>query len=185
MVCKEGETPTVTYSFNNGDKRTYKSKYSPIEVEGREGLVTGTKNSSNSGYEIKVAILRGGNSTFGNYIIKDYKIEASPIGSPYPMYLSFTNCDGSTSSPGFADSYQILSTDGSKNCPLPRTNKCSLVIKHKGLIIFQDQGECPVSFNVQCGRCKDDEIECKSSKYPYFCCHSCEEMTNKVRSIKF
>lgn len=203
--CNQGDKPIIKYRFQGDTKdRIFRSRYAPIEVQAKETPVEGSDKYSNEGYKLK--FVNPSNPNFvGEYIVLDYQIfevsnsffggdpntvryQAAFIfcgekghtknGLPCTGYLPYVNClrdyNVSTRSP-------IIDT--TVRCPNSSSKRCSIIIEHKGIIVFQDQGNCPATYSVQCGKCSDGQHECESKIYPYYCCNSCADTANKIRNL--
>ena len=61
---------------------------------------------------------------------------------------------------------------------------CKLVVSHKGNILYEEEGECPLEFNVVCDDdCPPGYLKCKSDKYPGYCCLPCKETAFKIQNL--
>lgn len=80
------------------------------------------------------------------------------------------------------------------NCgDMPRDRKqCKITVNAiGGGLLINEQGNCPVSYDVACDSdCPPDTVRCSSDAYPGYCCISCSEIkgeiiaiTNQVRSF--
>jgi hypothetical protein len=202
--CKDGDKPIVKYSFNGGTQRMFKTKLSPIDIEVKESPVDGSNNSNAEGYGVGF-VPGNGNGSFQWFTVTDHKIIQIPTSIPdvygYLPRIALklcgqkkfniiqpSVCNGADLYTGCLATVLIASNlqiDLNRKCPSPDKKRCSILVTHKGKIIYSDQGDCPVSFIVKCGKCEENEIECPSIVYPYYCCHSCAEISAKVRAIKF
>ncbi|MBE9054166.1 hypothetical protein IQ243_28000 [Nostocales cyanobacterium LEGE 11386] len=200
--CKDGDKPIVKYRFNGGKERIFKSEFAPIDIESKSVPVEGSSDYKSQGYAINITAVNGSPQ---DYRIVDHftRTLGVQIGSFSPdsvflfvmqcgetSYLKRNPCDGELNKElgclaraynlnpgGFTLNYNV-------GCPNPNNTRCSLVVKHKGIIIFTDQGDCPCTFKVQCGKCEDDEIECKKPIYPGYCCVKCSEMKSGIIAAK-
>lgn len=186
MVCQSGDSPTVEYKFGNGSLRRYKTELAPIEVQSKLAPVEGSNNFSNDGFEFSF-VPGGSGGVRSTGIIRDYRLFESIaarvnfgenfsgiefIGCGQTRFGNTTSCDVTSF---------IINT--SKKCPSPQIQRCSIEIKHKGIIIFQDQGDCPCIFQIQCGKCPEGSIECSKPTYPGYCCLSCSEIKSEIKSM--
>ena len=78
-----------------------------------------------------------------------------------------------------------VSFDYTKKCPESNDNKnrCSIQVLYQGLVIFQDQGDCPINFSVSCGNCPEGTEEHKTSAYPGYCCMDCASIAAEIRGL--
>lgn len=182
MVCEAGDKPIITYRFGNGNNRIYQSQFSPIEIITKDTPANGTSNFREEGYTLRFQSTQCNGSNC-NSIVRDYIVE------PYENTIAVRvrNCFSNT----FAiDSSLVVLNTPNKNitvldnpkCPSSSNKRCSILVTYNNLVIFQDQGDCPCTFEVQCGKCKDGEIECKKSTYPGYCCISCAEIRGGIKA---
>jgi hypothetical protein len=189
--CNEGDKPTVRYKFGNGGYRQFKSDYSPIDVTVKSVPIPNTDNYNGVGYRIN--FYSPNNFTTVEAIVTDhytYVIESET--NPDSRYgITWINC-GDTAFQGAGNPYpgvnfrpSSLIIDTTVNCPSSqqKNSRCSIIVTHEGVTIFQDQGDCPIEHEVQCGNCPDGNIECKKSGYPGYCCIPCEELANKIHNL--
>ncbi|MEY2859283.1 MAG: hypothetical protein RLZZ74_3596, partial [Cyanobacteriota bacterium] len=78
-----------------------------------------------------------------------------------------------------------LVIDSTIKCPIAGKDRCAIQVFNtkSGELIFQDQGDCPCVFEVQCGNCPDEHIECKANHYPGYCCIPCESISQKIHNL--
>lgn len=202
IYCDEGDRPIIKYRFQGDTKdRTFKSKYASIEVITKETPIGSSSDYREEGYAIDPF---PNNSSRNWIIVRDHKFFTIPgnlwqgfNGSPHQVaiigcgqttftkvancsaHIAMSYCDCLVTS--IADSYILINTD--IKCDTAKNKRCSIEIKHKGLIIFQDQGNCPVTYSVQCGKCPDGQHECESKIYPYYCCNSCADTASKIKKL--
>lgn len=61
---------------------------------------------------------------------------------------------------------------------------CRLIISYQGEILHEEEGECPLEFEVVCDKdCPKEYLKCKSNKYPGYCCLPCKKTANKIRAL--
>ena len=179
--CKVGDKPIVKYKFGDDTKyRIFKSQYAPIDVVTKTTPVEGTGNYNNEGYE--VTFYSPNNFKFVSFIVKDWRTVDTG------RYIEFQRiaCGKNVFGTGVTeiDPNRAITFDYTKKCTPPvDSQRCSIEISHKGIILFQDQGKCPLDYSVQCGKCPDGQHECESNIYPYYCCNSCGETAAKIRSL--
>lgn len=204
--CTEGQKPKVIYKFANGVEREFNSKYAPIEVITSNKPLRGSDNFGGTAYTIEFwqdDPFTGYFSRLENIIdwevYQIYKQVFERVGYKWYRYISFWVCGendwrrsgnnntktdqrpwGNKATIIFQpETLQIIPTGG---CP-SAINKCSIKVLYKGLVIHQDQGDCPVTYRVKCGNCEENEIECKSNHYPGFCCIPCSEVVNRLNTM--
>ena len=198
--CNQGDKPIIKYRFQGDTKdRIFKSKYAPIDVEIKEAPANATENNNREGFALKYTVTGS-----VEYVVTDYILFKTPSGvfgvnapeftyrlawlgcgqkqykkstSECTGYLRYTNC---LEAIVWTDNFVV---DPTVKCPSPLPRRCSIIVKHKGIILLEDQGNCPVSHSVQCGKCPDGQHECESNIYPYYCCNSCGETAAKIRSL--
>lgn len=183
--CRGGEQPKVKYKFANKNERVYQSNYAPIDVSIKESPKNiDTNNYSNEGFKIKYTI------TDGNKLREDlviaYNIGWNPEFGGYWGLRTIT-CDRPNlpmqTSGGIAIYPDSIIIDSSVKCPSSTHKKCTIEVKHKGIIIYSDQGNCPCTFSVQCGKCLDGQHECSHSGYPGYCCIDCASTASKINNL--
>ncbi|MBD2503131.1 hypothetical protein [Anabaena azotica] len=192
VYCQSGDKPTVKYKFNNQKERIYRSQFSPIEVIAKNLPLEATSTYLNEGFLINYRSVSCTNFNCAA-IVHDWYAETDRFGYGELYYIP---C-GQTSYPKNADGSRRLIaflTVGKINdqwafpnysikCPSTNKQRCSIQILHNGLIIFQDQGDCPVTFSVSCGNCPDGQEEHKTSTYPGYCCMDCASLEAEIRTI--
>ncbi|MFN6484630.1 MULTISPECIES: hypothetical protein [unclassified Nostoc] len=203
MVCTKGDKPTITYKFGTGNDRIYQAQYAPIDIVTGTLPIDATANYKNAGYQINFQSPQG---QFGyiSAIVVDYQIIYYPGGNQFdPLrgyYIAFIGC-GSTSfavnspSKGMPTDYGGLVLSASMTtgvidsintnikCASPNSNRCTFQVFSNNLLLFQDQGNCPCTYTIQCGRCPEGTCECASPIYPGYCCNDCESSAASIRSI--
>lgn len=192
MYCQLGQKPIIKYKFGNGSERVYRSRYAPIEVITKPRPLGTTDNFSEKGYRID--FLQLSPTIFNNdYIVHDYEIfsygQKNYIAKIRCGFNDWDRISGQTGFPWgdkFVQELDIttLRVNSNQNCATQRNSKCSIQIIHENTVIFQDQGECPVTFSVQCDDCADDEIKCKKASYPGYCCIKCSEVSFGLQLIE-
>ncbi|MBD2344171.1 hypothetical protein [Anabaena subtropica] len=66
----------------------------------------------------------------------------------------------------------------------PPEDICRLEVRNtNGDLIFSASGKCPIPFKVACGNCPPGQIECKSNKYPGYCCIPCQGTAAKINNL--
>lgn len=201
--CKKGDKPVIKYQFNGGAERIFKSKYAPIDVISKETPIIASENYNTKGYGISYIGLNG-NGTRSDWVVTDHIIFNLPQGvdtiwgttpriaikrcddksfrkvqdcNSYVAYR-YTNCLDTS-----LINMQDLRIDLTKKCPQETKKRCSIVVLYKGLTIWSDQGDCPISFSVQCGNCPDGQHECESNVYPFYCCSDCAGTAAKINNL--
>lgn len=188
--CKQGEKATVVYSFNNGNENRFVTENTPIDVATYQKRINTTSNYNEEGYTLN--FYSPNNRITQDYTIRDHIIfQVIDTTGKLLTAISWINCDafdfhrradGELSGPDIDTSTLIYKPE--IKCPKPLTNKCSIEVKHKGIIIFQDQGDCPVGFSVICGDCPEGTFKCNATGYPGYCCLPCEPIASSIKTIK-
>ena len=61
---------------------------------------------------------------------------------------------------------------------------CKIKISSRGKILYEDEGDCPLRFEVVCDEdCPKGYLKCASNKYPGYCCLPCKPTANKIRAL--
>ena len=191
MTCSTGDKPIITYKFGNGNNRIYKSDFSPIEIISKAAPVISGENFNNDGYQLQVRSLQYSGGA-GDIIVKDYMtFYQGNILYFTAIYCGQTdyprNQDGSLGALIALNNGNPAITrnpDPAVKCPgIPPLPRCSLQIMHNGQLLFQDQGECPVVYDVQCTKCPEGTCECPTPNYPGYCCLDCASTAASIRAI--
>ena len=188
QYCVEGSSPIVKYKFGTGGYKQFKSEVSPIEVTIQSFPIPNTDNYNGEGFKVSFRVANDPNRTIELFLL-DYKFEDLPPGLGYPpdaKNMRFMECGDKEFNPGAIGCLtSTLQINYSIKCPTPSNSRCAIQVfnLNKGLV-FQDQGDCPVDFEVQCGNCPDGFIECQTSTYPGYCCLSCSEVKGEIIAIK-
>lgn len=187
--CKNGDKPTVKYKFGTGGFRIFKAEISPIDVKQKEAPIPSTSDYNNEGFGVRAAIYNYSEPTI-TLTVRDYKVTDIRPDQPFyggsNRYVYFQNCDEEKINEDISyaldmSTFEIL--DNTK-CSNSKDKRCSLqVFDSEGNMIFQDQGDCPCEFEVQCGNCPENTIECKTSHYPGYCCIPCVPTANKIDNL--
>lgn len=191
--CKSGEKATVNYSFK-GVSKSYvvAANNTPIDVNTYQKRINAGGTFSTGGFTVR--FYSPNNRATVAWAVHDYLVYPSPdfdYGVNYegisPWFCGdfdfLRDADGKPRGTGVdITTIERLSTP---TCTAPLTaNRCSIEVKSKGIIIFQDQGECPVSFNVICGEdCPSGTLKCPQSGYPGYCCLPCDEIAAGIKAI--
>lgn len=186
VYCQEGDKPTIKYKFSGQNEKIHFSEYAPIDVVTKEIPVEGTQNYVNDGFGI--AFRSGSCSGLTcNFVVQDYYIEYPPgdFAKVFIMPCGQTTFSNSATSinrgeivPG-----QLLIVNPNQKCPAPGKKRCSIQVLYNNILVFSDQGDCPVSFSVQCGNCPPGTEEHKSPAFPGYCCLECENIASQIRQI--
>ncbi|PHM05789.1 hypothetical protein, partial [Nostoc sp. 'Peltigera malacea cyanobiont' DB3992] len=153
--CKIGDKPKITYQFREGQPITYQSNISPIEVTTGVSPKNSTSNYNSQGYRITFNSPQGAYGQI-QFTVIDYELFHISEGPSAGDYIAIIPC-GSTSFPYDANgnlvSYVITSPvviDNTVKCPSVNSNSniCNLKILSDGKILFQAEGNCPVTFTV-------------------------------------
>lgn len=65
----------------------------------------------------------------------------------------------------------------------PAAPQTEIIVTANGLTIFNDQGNTPCTFTVQCGKCPPGTVECSSPGYPGYCCIPCASMAQRINNL--
>lgn len=191
--CKAGEKATVNYSFKGVEKSyAVAANNTPIDVNTYQNRINATGNFNPQGFRLRYYSPNNRSTPDGAVLAYqifpsldyDYGVNYEGISVWNCGAFDFTrNPDGSLNGAGCDIS--TIYTDNSMKCASPLTgNRCSIEVKRNGIIIFQDQGECPVSFDVVCGEgCPTGTLKCPQSGYPGFCCVPCTEIATGIKAI--
>ena len=201
--CNIGDEPTVRYKFNGQTEKVFESQYAPIDVITKTVPIEGSNNYKPDGYGIGYVPLNG-NGTYYWFNVVDHKIFNIPAGvnpiwgtTPRIAMMScgqttfskLLNC-GTSATDYYVECLSTLLFNGSldidpnRKCPTPASRqRCSIQIIYNGLTIFQDQGNCPVTFTVSCGNCPPGTEEHKTNTYPGYCCFDCNSILSEVKGI--
>ncbi|MEQ9355117.1 hypothetical protein [Coleofasciculus chthonoplastes] len=193
--CNNSVKALVTYTFKgeSNSKKRFETKKTPIEVEAGSKPIPAGENYNAEGFEIY--FYSPNNRRWIRSIVQDYLIY--PISSPgrYSQYnyagIAMWGCgqsdfqrvsDGTVVGPGIdVDSLQI---DTSVKCPVPPVpmeSICHLKVLHQGIVIHQDQGECPVNWTIDCDPCPPNTIRCVEGGKVR--CVPCSELLNPLKQI--
>jgi hypothetical protein len=184
MACKVGQKPKILYQFKDGVQRVFQSDLSPIEVIAKAAPVKATANYNRRGYTIQFYSTNNYQTlrlaVVDHYIV-EYPGETDPkwkygiywLGCNYPIY------EGVNVNPN------TLIIDNSKGCPSPQKEKSSIIVSAGGRTIFQDQGDAPLSYKIQCGNCPDGQSEMKINKHPGYCCIDCQSVAQEIAALRY
>lgn len=202
--CADKDKATVIYKFNDSEEKRYiaEEEYLPLGVkEEKTRLNTGVKSYSEHYFD-------GDNP--GSYA---FTIEAPPEVPPdaeVEIYLESAVWDDYGGIGSYSTGYGIVQgydgepilvgtghlIEGTVTNVLPTEcyarisldwrykNGCKLVISHEGKVLYEEEGECPLKFEVGCeDECPPGYLKCSSNKYPGYCCIHCKGTANKIRSL--
>lgn len=65
----------------------------------------------------------------------------------------------------------------------PAPPQTEIIVTANGLTIFNDQGNTPCTFTVQCGDCPPGTTKCNSPGYPGYCCIPCNSMAQRINNL--
>lgn len=189
MTCEIGDKPIVKYKFGTGELRNFKTEISPIDVRTKEVPIPATGDYKEDGLAFRLTVYNYSSPTI-DFVVRDYKVvEIRPEqpfygGSNRYIYIQDCNSDEIDENTAYAvDMSTFQPLDGIK-CENAKNKRCSIqVFDLGGSVIFQDQGDCPCSYEVQCGNCPSGNIECKKAAYPGYCCIPCQELANKIHNL--
>lgn len=206
MFCKKDDKPIIKYKFAGQTEKKYKSKFAPIEVIQRTVPIPASDNYNPRGFGLRVYPVNTGHYVTG--VVLDYEIFHNPN---FPFFdtvssiacgekgydvlndedcirfgLQYTKCRLNCYD---IDPTKEVSIDNSFRCPQPMKDRCSFQVFYNNLIIFQDQGNCPLELEVICDDCPQGAIRCEQINYPGYCCLPCgvksevASLTAIVRSL--
>lgn len=183
QYCGENDKPIVKYKFGTGGYRRFKSDYSPIEVDVKQAPVENTGEYESEGYELSFVSPNNSNRVLV-YTVLDYKYIPLPeYGQDYGE-MRMQQCGESKMAEfGPVCDPRTITINPNIHCPVAGKNKCSIQIQYNGSVIYQDQGDCLCEFEVQCGNCPSGYIECKTNKYPGYCCIPCQGTAAKIHNL--
>lgn len=180
--CKLGEKARVTYNFKNQPSVTYETDTSPIEVTTASASKNNTSNYNPEGYQITFNSPQGAYGTITATVI-DYKIAYVDMGAYHPYtgyYINIIRCGSTTfppdtqGLPGTKMTNLDMNIDTTVKCPVsaePSSQVCNIKISNNGTVLFQADGDCPVSFTVACGdECPEGYCKIDCETYPGYCC---------------
>ncbi|PAX52853.1 hypothetical protein [Brunnivagina elsteri] len=186
--CLEGDKPIVKYKFGTGEYRKFKAETSPITIISKTEAIPNTGAYSNLGYQVlyySVNNLR----TEGEAVL-DYRLRSDPlliqIYGSNAREINLWRCGETDWDTGWSGcDITTLVIDPNIKCPIAGKQRCAIQIfnAENNNLIFQDQGDCPCVFEVQCGNCPDEHIECKVSHYPGYCCVPCASTSNSIHNL--
>jgi hypothetical protein len=203
MVCSVGDKPIVKYRFNNGVERIYQSQFAPIEIVTQTTPVEANSVYNREGYGLTVSAVNGSINNLP--VVAHELIQVPPApGSVFPSggtFLRYMRCGEITwrrydpctdpfhiASGCWNMDYNMnpgtFSINPNTKCPSANLERCSLIVKYNGLILHQDQGNCPVTYEVVCGNCPEGQEEHKINTYPGYCCFDCAGMKQEITSLK-
>ncbi len=184
MSCNIGDKPIVKYKLGTGNYKYFKSDFSPIEVVSKTTPIANTDNFDGEGFEI--SFYSTNNFRTITTTVTDYRTVDTGGGDPAFRYeIYWANCGSKIiQESGVNYDPSTLVVNRNIKCLESLKNRCSIIIKYQEKIIFQDQGDCPIEFEIQCGNCPDGYTECKTSTYPGYCCLPCNEVKNEIITIK-
>jgi len=188
--CNIGDKPKVYFQFNNEGQQIYQSNVAPIDVSSQTVPLNVSSQYNTNGYQITF------NSPQGAYgqiqiVVVDYQL----FTYQGVNYIYGIPC-GETSFPAKTPEYGAVITspvviDTTVHCPPSNTKKkCNIQVFNSGSVIFQAQGDCPVTFQVACGNCPGGQMESSSPNYPGYCCLDCgsiegqlSQLINQIKSL--
>jgi hypothetical protein len=187
--CNTGDKPIIKYRFQGDTKdRIFKTKFAPITIDIKEQPINSGSYAS-EGMKINYIITDGDKPR--SAIVLAYRVDYYNFFGGYWGLLTINCGEAKQSFPanptaisqGTAIYPNSIVVDTSVKCPVAANKRCSIEINYNGLVIFQDQGNCPVTYSIQCGNCPNDQHECESKIYPYYCCNSCADTANKINNL--
>lgn len=185
--CEEGDKPRIEYKFNDKDKQIYKPGFAPIEVV----LDKAIKNNYGEDYNAEGFTIV--TETGQEVTIINYRLRPTEFGSASGYDIQYWSCghddwdnrqpDGSYSVWGRLES-PIARIDKTKKCPPPiPPQDCIIKVLYQGQLLFSQRGECPIDYTVICGNCPPGYKECKTNRYPGYCCTKCSDVASKINNL--
>jgi hypothetical protein len=179
QYCEIGNKPKVEYK-KDGQVYTYLSDKSPIDIV----LDKVQKNQYGDDYNAEgytIQFSNGGEITVINHRTSGNTIQYWSCGSTdwdnrqadgtYPVWYNL---------PG-----AITQIDRSKGCPPPIPPQDYIIkISHEGTLLYSDRSANPITYDVICGNCPPGQHECKTNKYPGYCCISCQKTSQRIDNLR-
>jgi hypothetical protein len=178
MNCPVGSRFILKFTLGNKKFNFEIPKLSSsVSVEAYSKPVEATENYNPVGY--RITYYSPNNGRFISTTVIDYMIISSPPGSTWPFIVYSWPCH----LPGFARDVNgnlvganidppTLTINTSITCPVPRINRCFIEVKDiAGNIVFRNQGDCPATYEIQCGDCPPGTCKCQCKKFPGYCCY--------------
>ncbi|BAZ66274.1 hypothetical protein NIES4106_53530 [Fischerella sp. NIES-4106] len=180
LYCNEGDQPKIEYTFNGKNKQIYEPGIAPIEVVldqvrknnyGEDYNAEGFTIISANGAEQAVINYRtrnGNEIQFWSCGSSDWD-NRQPDGT-YPVWYPLIS--------------PIVRIDKTRGCPPPiPPQDCIIKVYYQGRLLFSQRGECPIDYDVICGNCPTGYIECKTNRYPGYCCTKCSDIASKINNL--
>ena len=210
--CSAGQSPVVNYKFANGGLVAYQCSNSPIDVEithipttfsgGQCPILYNIRISDSGGPSFGFLDLRFWGPIIAARIIvfSKYSYSFNAVLSTFnaQVLAGGTNYDGPQPLPywitiggGQGGSYsarplsivsavpEYQATDPCGNLP----DKDRIEVKYDGVTVFQDTGNAPCTFTVQCEDCPPGTVKCNSSSYPGYCCIPCQSTAQRINNL--
>lgn len=175
MYCEINNKPTLFYKFGNAAEKSIRLGNSPIDILTGQTVPSATSNYNPEGFGIRYAnYFRWVETT-----VRDYKIRQNPPGFFYPYHLEYLPCHTNIWS---SEQYYpgSLTIQPERKCQTTAPNsKCFIEVKNlESISIFKAEGDCPLSYRVQCGNCPEGSFECKCG-----CCLSCGSIRSEIAAM--
>lgn len=212
--CKLGdENSIISYKFDEQAEKVVKINNAPIEVVvteiARPGTFTGLQcpipyvvryrtigNDGSAGAITEIGVTGAITSITTGHMPSGF---SSPFESEWQIRLA---CQGGGNSyqDGIALIRVVYSVYGYgelisiepqppylDNCgdmPQPK-KRCKISVKTtSGGILINEEGDCPVDYNVACNDdCPPNTVRCSSDAYPGYCCIPCNEIKSEIKAI--
>jgi hypothetical protein len=181
LYCNESDKPKVKYKSQSKGERIYESRVSPIEVI----LEPIKRNEYGSDYNAEGYTIKYANGQEGTVI--NHRLDASGQNI---QFWSCGNSDWDNRQPDgtypvfYPLGSPIASIDTTKKCPPPiPPQDYAIKIIYEGNVIFRDRSDTQITYEVICGNCPPNHIECKTNKYPGYCCIPCQPTASKINNL--
>lgn len=180
--CETGDKPVIFYKFGNGNEKRYQFDFAPIDIITRNQPIGTTSNFNGDGYQI--SFFSPNNGINLSFIVKDYYLNYASTYNGHPA-LMFLGCESTGFTAGPNVDVSSITKNYTIKCLTPDVgaNEYLIEISYNNLQIFQDKGDAPVTFDVQCGKCPQGFCEYKIPKYPGYCCLDCAYTAASIRFI--
>lgn len=203
---KEDLKATLTYSFN-GNKNTVIFKPTPIDVTTgtRNRLIPVSQQNEYQLYNVNYTITRP-NYAETTTDTQVYKGKITGVGvdaDPNRGYSANNNwaysfyiiAQGYSNFSSYSEPTRIYISNAFGNphgeitinwiSPLDNQDSiCTIQVSIDGNVVYKDEGDCPVTFDIVCGEgCPPGTTKCFSTNYPGYCCLPCNEMASEIKAI--
>lgn len=203
MYCQGKNKAIVTYRFKNNASKKFEANSNQLPINVTTGL---------SGNSQRVSASFSG--SFDGSVKRSYGFTCEapvqvPRNQPVEVYLLSGRWDDHGSCGSYSTGYGIIKTFSGEiligttaiitgnvvneqpvECNYAvtlqwRYGACEInVFDNNQNNIFNDKGDCPVTFNVTCDdECPPGHLKLNSPNYPGYCCIPCSEVVGGIKSI--